>query len=261
MSGTVTLTLTDYQGLVDKNATAFDEVAKLRTQLDKQIAADEFWPATKDMAALARFMMAHLAPEAAHGWPTGALRRFADYLTAVPGVPNDDLEWANDAKVFAREATMWDAKREKFWAEQAVKVMSSPSSKERAVAYLAHPVSGDPRGNAARAKRWLRYLIDTTPFAVIAPWIDYVEVLDDENVEHRKRGMSDDLLVLRRCDLLIAVGGRISSGMAEEIRTMQALGKPVITLIEMGEEPPEDRKPLEPSLWLKLAQRPEAHAP
>jgi hypothetical protein len=103
------------------------------------------------------------------------------------------------------------------------------------VIYLAHPLSGDVPGNLARAKRWLRWAQAAfASHAVIAPWIQAVELHDDDaNAEHRERGLLRDEAVAARCDAVLLVGGRVSEGMAREARVAKA----VIDLTRLGEEP------------------------
>ena len=87
------------------------------------------------------------------------------------------------------------------------------------VAYLAHPVSApDQAGidaNLANARAWLRWLVDNTDWAVSCPWMPYVETLAEST--YRERGLADDLAMLERHDLIVLVGGRVSSGMAVEL--------------------------------------------
>lgn len=89
------------------------------------------------------------------------------------------------------------------------------------VVYLAHPLSAGTREgiltNISRAKRWVHWAIENYRVAVVANWILYCEVLDDMNPEHRALGIQHDLLIMRRCDELWLVGGRVSSGMRQEM--------------------------------------------
>ncbi len=110
------------------------------------------------------------------------------------------------------------------------------------VVYMAHPVGHEPERteNLKRARRWFRWLIDTHPdWAVTAPWLLYCETWD-ETPEHRRRGMSADLALLRRCDGIVLVGGSISPGMEDELDMAQELGMEVFDLTEQAEPPPPD---------------------
>jgi hypothetical protein len=89
------------------------------------------------------------------------------------------------------------------------------------VVYLAHPLGADTRdeikANISRAKRWILWAITNYQVAVVANWILYCEVLDDMNPAHRELGIQHDLAIMRRCDELWLVGGRVSSGMRQEL--------------------------------------------
>jgi hypothetical protein len=103
------------------------------------------------------------------------------------------------------------------------------------VVYLAHPVSGDVPGNLARAKRWLRWAQHFMPGAVvIAPWILALDLgMEDDDV-HRERGLLRDEAVVRRCDVILLVGGRVSGGMCREAK----VAGEVWDWTHLGEEPP-----------------------
>ena len=108
--------------------------------------------------------------------------------------------------------------------------------------YLAHPLSGDVPGNLARAKKWLRWMRIAYPgAATIAPWIQEIEVLgdDDADPEKREAALRRDELIASRCDAIVLVGGRLSPGMARELRAVRAVGGYVIDLLSLGPEPTE----------------------
>ena len=108
------------------------------------------------------------------------------------------------------------------------------------VIYMAHPVAGDVPANLARALRWLRWLTATNPDATyIAPWIAaIISGEDDDDPAARARGLAHDVVTVKRCDGLVLVGGRVSSGMAIERDAMLAHGGRVIDLTYIGDEPP-----------------------
>jgi hypothetical protein len=111
--------------------------------------------------------------------------------------------------------------------------------------YLAHPLSGDIAANLARAKRWLRWVLDLElPIAPIAPWIDIVEAWEQadagkEDGYLRWRGLEMDLAVVERCDEIWLVGGTISTGMALERERALKHHLRVNDLTFLGPEPPE----------------------
>lgn len=110
------------------------------------------------------------------------------------------------------------------------------------VYYVAHPVAGDVSGNIARALRWLRWLTARTPdVTFIAPWIPMLlSGEDDSDPVARARGLEHDVNVVKRCDGLVLVGGRVSSGMALERDAMIAAQGPgsIIDYTRLGAEPP-----------------------
>lgn len=107
------------------------------------------------------------------------------------------------------------------------------------VAYLAHPVSGEP--GPARALRWLRWLAAQAPdTAVIAPWLAHICAgADDADPAQRARHLEHDMRVVRRCDAIVLCGGRISSGMHAEMTEASGVGVVVLDLTHLGDEPPE----------------------
>lgn len=125
--------------------------------------------------------------------------------------------------------------RDHHWGRNGV-TWDDQSSAVRAVLYLAHPVTGDVPGNLAKAKRWLRWA--QTAFAtcaVIAPWIAWIDLGDDDgDPAVRERGLQRDEAVVSRCDAILLVGGRVSTGMAREAKAAKA----TIDLTVLGEEPP-----------------------
>ncbi len=110
----------------------------------------------------------------------------------------------------------------------------------RKVFYVAHPVSGDVDGNIKRALRWLRYLRESdTANAYISPWIAcLISGADDSDPNARERGLQDCEATASRCNGIVLVGGRISTGMAREKAAVVAAGGMVFDLTGMGIEPP-----------------------
>jgi hypothetical protein len=110
--------------------------------------------------------------------------------------------------------------------------------------YIAHPLSGDIAANLARAKRWLRWVLDLElPIAPIAPWIDIVEAWNQtgehEDAYLRWRGLEMDLAVVERCDEIWLCGGRVSTGMELERQHALTHHVRVNDLTFLGPEPPE----------------------
>lgn len=108
--------------------------------------------------------------------------------------------------------------------------------------YLAHPLSAPTRegieANRARASRWVSWVARHFRYAVIADWIVMTGVLE-ETPENRDLGLKCDCELVRRADEFWMVGGRLSSGMSVERKAADDAGKPVVDLLFLGEEPPE----------------------
>lgn len=107
--------------------------------------------------------------------------------------------------------------------------------------YVAHPVGPDgPErvANIARVKEWVRWLIHARRGdAFSVPWLPYVEVLT-ESPDHRERGMRDGMEMLRRCDAIVLVGGRLSPGMAAELREAKHRKMAELDLLYLGRDAP-----------------------
>lgn len=108
----------------------------------------------------------------------------------------------------------------------------------RAILYVAHPVSPTDaemaiasgsistlptmtvaiNRNLKRAMRWLDWLRRSFPETTfVAPWIASILAgADDSDPVQREAGMLDCLATIERCDGIVLVGDRISSGMRRE---------------------------------------------
>lgn len=96
--------------------------------------------------------------------------------------------------------------------------------------YLACPVSPtDDETIESNLKRGLECLawLNRNGFKTIAPWIELCYALDDNDTIDREIGMAVDIVALKRCDGIIMVGPRISSGMAAERDIMIGLDRVV----------------------------------
>lgn len=108
------------------------------------------------------------------------------------------------------------------------------------LSYMCHPVAGDIPGNLARARLWLKWVVENSlePIAVIAPWISDVEIWDDDKPMDREAGLARCRAVIERCDEVILVGGRVSSGMDMERRHAMKHAITVVDMTAMGALPP-----------------------
>lgn len=111
------------------------------------------------------------------------------------------------------------------------------------LAYMSHPIgvgNGDDmvhrQDNIANAAAWIRFLVTNTRWAISCPWYPYVVALDGER--HRPRGLVDNIASLRRCDLLLQVGGNVSPHMRSERDAAMAFRVPVVDLTDLGYQPP-----------------------
>lgn len=111
---------------------------------------------------------------------------------------------------------------------------------------LLHPVSADTEAgvaeNLARALRWFNWLVETRPDDyIIMNWYPYVVALDDKNPDHRKRGLRDSCRMIRSGAVqeVVVCGGRVSTGMAEELEVASVSRIKITDLSSLGEEPPE----------------------
>ena len=113
------------------------------------------------------------------------------------------------------------------------------------ILYLAHPLGSDVDNNAARAVRWLAWLMEREPeHTIIAPWLPFVNVFrlrgeaaaTDTGHPFRERVMCDNLASVKRCDGVVLCGGRISPGMQQEVDAAQP-GDWIFDLTELGDEP------------------------
>lgn len=104
--------------------------------------------------------------------------------------------------------------------------------------YIASPYAGDVEQNVAFAKRACRHAISQghTPIAV---HLLYPQILDDNNPAEREIGLRLGHRVLESCDELWVCGGRISSGMAQEIAAAQRFGIPIRSINGQDIEPAE----------------------
>jgi len=89
------------------------------------------------------------------------------------------------------------------------------------IVYIAHPISGDVKGNLEKIRCILRSLnlsgLNIVPFAPY--WVD-CHVLNDDDPVERERGIRNDQEFFRRksFDELWLYGDKISRGMFEEIK-------------------------------------------
>ncbi len=108
------------------------------------------------------------------------------------------------------------------------------------IAYIAHPISGDIKGNIEKIKAIVREINLTEPDVVpFAPYIVDCESLNDDIPAERERGIKNDIELFNRkfIDEVRLYGAHISNGMKAEIKLAKALAIPVVnkTLISSQE--------------------------
>lgn len=87
------------------------------------------------------------------------------------------------------------------------------------IIYVAHPVTGDPKGNAMRATEFVEVLTELDPQRIyIAPWVAEVLAFGEKTMTDAfyQRVLDDDCEVVARLDGIIGVGGLWSGGMKQE---------------------------------------------
>lgn len=99
------------------------------------------------------------------------------------------------------------------------------------VVYVAHPIRGDVEGNKEKARSWVLF-ITRQGYAAQAPYLIYLDVLDDDDLEDRKLGMTADMAILAKCDEVWLCGPTISDGMEAEADFARECGIPVIHLTD-----------------------------
>jgi hypothetical protein len=119
------------------------------------------------------------------------------------------------------------------------------------VVYVAHPLGAGPdrTRNITNATKWVAWIARVHNVAPVASWILLASEWE-ETAENRARGLAIDEELIRVCDELWLVGGRISPGMEFERDVARRLNVPVSSLLHLGYEPPpaDGSRALEPRL-------------
>jgi hypothetical protein len=101
------------------------------------------------------------------------------------------------------------------------------------VAYIAHPISGDVKGNIAKIQKIVRRINLREPNVV--PFASYVvdcQSMDDSVPKERSRGIQNNHALLSKgfVDEVRLYGNKLGAGMIEEIELAHELGIPVIPM-------------------------------
>lgn len=110
------------------------------------------------------------------------------------------------------------------------------------VAYLDHPLGEVEAGagradNIANAGDWIRFLIDTTRWTIVAPWHTWAITVG--GVKYDQRRFMDSLNALERSDLLVHCGGFIAPHMGYTAGYAKRYGIPLLDLTTLGVGPPD----------------------
>lgn len=106
-------------------------------------------------------------------------------------------------------------------------------TKNMRVAYIAHPISGDIKGNLARIEAIGRQINLEEPEVVpFAPYFFDCHSLNDDIPEERERGIKNDNALLSKgfVDEVRLYGNKISTGMGHEIDLAIKLGIKVVPM-------------------------------
>ncbi len=101
------------------------------------------------------------------------------------------------------------------------------------IAYIAHPIGGDLRGNLEKIGEIGRRINLTEPNIVpFAPYYFDCYTLDDRILKERERGIKNDVCLIKRgfIDEVRLYGDHISKGMMAEINLAHDLKIPVIPM-------------------------------
>lgn len=127
--------------------------------------------------------------------------------------------------------------------------------------YMAHPVGAAARAGVAvnleRAGRWLTWLRKVEPDkAILAPWLGtlLVGADDDFNPADRARGLRDNCVAAAAFGRIALVGGRISSGMGDELEAVLGVRGTISDLTPYGLEPPAPEIRILPGVVLRGGQ-------
>lgn len=125
--------------------------------------------------------------------------------------------------------------------------------------FLIHPLGerdanfGMARGdNLANAMLWFRVVKDSTRWAICYPTMAYLAAVDD--VHHGPSTLTDHIELMKRMDVVIAVGGAMSPHMRYLVGHAKVAKIPVLDLLDLGSAPRDD----DDSVKLEIIRRAEA---
>jgi len=111
MDPTVTCDYELFQGLREANKVSRKNNGILRKKLDEALLSvggdsivRELVTALRASMSVVQFAQANLDPETIRGWPHAQLAALALAVKAMPSVTDQEIEWADDAVLYARQA-------------------------------------------------------------------------------------------------------------------------------------------------------------
>lgn len=102
--------------------------------------------------------------------------------------------------------------------------------------YIAHPVSGDPVGNAQNVIAWTKWFVENDSSRIyVAPWVGEVLAYGNDHVikpgdPFYERILKDDEVVARKLGNVALVGGSITPGMFREMKAVFDISGHVLNL-------------------------------
>ena len=103
------------------------------------------------------------------------------------------------------------------------------------VAYIAHPVSGDVKGNIEKILAIVKQInLDEPEVVPFVPYLADIMALDDSIPEQRERGIKNDNYLIESGVVteLRLYGNHVSFGMSCERDLAEKLGIPVVNYIK-----------------------------
>jgi hypothetical protein len=82
--------------------------------------------------------------------------------------------------------------------------------------YIAHQYTGDESNNYQLALRWVRWAAAKPQIVPVAPWLVYIQALNNDDPREKELGMQLNFRVLERCQELWLCGPHMSEGMIRE---------------------------------------------
>lgn len=124
--------------------------------------------------------------------------------------------------------------------------------------YFIHRVgpAGPKRDrNVEMARLWVRWLVDVTDLAILAPWLVYVECLDETH--YRARGLRDGRAFASLSPIRVGLicGPEVSDGCDADRATLLGRHVACVDFTPMGREMPPEFPPAELKTWRDFLRR------